>query len=123
MDAGTHSLKVIFGQDRRHLVPLYQRPYVWTEQVQWAPLWEDIRGIAERALDGQPMRPHFMGAIVLDQADVPYGSIDTRWVIDGQQRLTTLQILLEAFADAAGAQGLDDYDKAAKRLTRNDDPL
>src|SRR5688572_13246518 len=37
MDAGTHSLKVIFGQDRRHLVPLFQRPYVWTEQVQWAP--------------------------------------------------------------------------------------
>lgn len=123
MDAGTHSLKVIFGQDRRHLVPLYQRPYVWSQQLQWDPLWEDVRGIADRALANQPMRPHFMGAIVLDQADVPYGTIDTRWVIDGQQRLTTLQILLEAFGDACGSHGLEAHEKAAKRLTRNDDPL
>lgn len=123
MDAGTHSLKVIFGQDRRHLVPLFQRPYVWTEQVQWAPLWEDIRSIAERALHGQHMRPHFLGAIVLDQVDVPYGAIDTRLVIDGQQRLTTIQIILEAFGDCCKARGLEAHERAAKRLTRNDDPL
>lgn len=123
MDAGTHSLRVIFGQDRRHVVPLYQRPYVWGQQVQWAPLWEDLREIAERALAGQPPRPHFMGAIVLDQADVPYGTVETRWVIDGQQRLTTLQIVLEAFSDCCGAHGFEAHDRAAKRLTRNDDPL
>jgi hypothetical protein len=123
MDAGTHSLKVVFGQTRRHLVPLYQRPYVWNQQMQWEPLWEDLRGIAERSLGGLPFRGHFMGAIVLDQADVPYGAIDTRWVIDGQQRLTTLQIVLEAFADCCGWRGLKNYEEAARQLTRNNDPL
>jgi uncharacterized protein with ParB-like and HNH nuclease domain len=41
MDAGTLDLKTIFGQDRRHVVPLYQRPYVWEEKKQWEPLWSD----------------------------------------------------------------------------------
>lgn len=123
MDAGTHTLSVIFGQDRRHVVPLYQRPYVWNEQGQWAPLWDDLRTMADRALGGQPVRPHFMGAIVLDQVDVPYGTIDTRWIIDGQQRLTTIQLLLEAVSDSCQAMGLEKHDRAARKLTRNDDPL
>jgi Protein of unknown function DUF262/Protein of unknown function (DUF1524)/Domain of unknown function (DUF4268) len=123
MDAGTHSLRVIFGQDRRHVVPLYQRPYVWTEEEQWAPLWEDVRAIADRIVATGSARTHFLGAIVLDQVDVPYGQMETRVVIDGQQRLTTMQLLLEAFGDACEAVGLADHAKAAKKLTRNDDPL
>ena len=35
MDARTLSIKTIFGQDRRHLVLLFQRPYVWTQTDQW----------------------------------------------------------------------------------------
>ncbi len=50
MDAGTLSVRKIFGQDRRHVVPLFQRPYVWTREVQWEPFWEDIRALADRLL-------------------------------------------------------------------------
>ena len=50
MDAGTLDLKTIFGQDRRHVVPLYQRPYVWEEKKQWELLWDDIETVAARLL-------------------------------------------------------------------------
>ena len=96
MDAGPRSAKVIFEQDRRLVVPLFQRPYVWTQEEQWEPLWHDIRALAERLLEGREVRPHFMGAIVLDYVRKPTGHVETRTVIDGQQRLTTLQLFLEA---------------------------
>lgn len=123
MDAGTLDLKTIFGQDRRHVVPLYQRPYVWEEKKQWEPLWDDIEAVARRVLADQPTRAHFLGAIVLEQQPKKTGSLETRLVIDGQQRLTTLQLLLEAFADYCKAAGADQHHKALVKLTRNDDPM
>jgi hypothetical protein len=38
MDARTLGINTIFGQDRWHIVPLYQRPYVWKREEQWEPL-------------------------------------------------------------------------------------
>jgi uncharacterized protein with ParB-like and HNH nuclease domain len=67
----------LFDRDRRYVVPLYQRPYVWTEEAQWAPLWQDIRERAEAELleqdSGTPRGkayPHFLGAIVINQTSV-----------------------------------------------------
>jgi hypothetical protein len=59
--------------------------------------------------------PHFLGAIVLDQQRVPVGFIATRHVIDGQQRLTTLQLLLDA-AQAVGAEHGAAMDAQALRV-------
>ncbi len=123
MDAGTLSIKQIFGQDRRHVVPLFQRPYVWKREEQWEPLWEDIRKVAERLCQEQQSRPHFMGAIVLDQLRSPTGHVETRLLIDGQQRLTTIQLFLEAFCDLCAATAPEKYHKAVLKLTRNDDPM
>ncbi len=123
MEAGTLSLKKIFGQDRRHVVPLFQRPYVWKRDDQWAPLWDDVRGLAERLVAGSEVRPHFLGAVVLDFAEYKYGDIETRIVIDGQQRLTTIQLMLEAFADIAVETGLDKVGRSLVKLTRNDEPM
>lgn len=123
MDAGPLSIKKIFGQDRRHIVPLFQRPYVWEQAKQWEPFWEDIRKLAERLANGEQPRPHFLGAIVLDQMAQPTGHVETRLVIDGQQRLTTLQIFLEAFCDLCGERRAEKYHKALLKLTRNDDPM
>jgi hypothetical protein len=123
MDAGTLDLKTIFGQDRRHVVPLYQRPYVWEEKKQWEPLWTDIEAVARRLLAEQPTRAHFLGAIVLEQQPKQTGCLETRLVIDGQQRLTTLQLLLEAFADFCKTAGAEQHHKALAKLTRNDDPM
>jgi hypothetical protein len=95
---------------------------VWSREAQWEPLWEDVATLAERVLDGQGIRPHFLGAIVLDQLPHPTGGVETRLVIDGQQRLTTLQLLLRAFQDFCGGLDTEDgerFRRALEGLTRN----
>jgi hypothetical protein len=107
-------------------VPLFQRPYVWRQEEQWEPLWDDIEAVANAALvetKERPAKPHFLGAVVLDEVSTPTGHLDTRLIVDGQQRLTTLQLLLEAFHDYCAASGLESHAKGIRKLTRNDDPM
>lgn len=89
----------LFEASARYLVPLFQRPYVWTEKNQWAPLWDDVRSVAERVLAVGPqghVPAHFLGAVVVEPI-TQMGLFYAQWnVIDGQQRLTTLQLLLDA---------------------------
>lgn len=123
MDAGTLKVQHIFGSDKRYIVPLFQRPYVWNKEDQWRPLWNDVETLASRIYEQGGTRPHFLGAIVLDQVPQPTGQVETRLIVDGQQRLTTIQLLLEAFSDACAARGVDKYHRALQKLTRNDDPI
>ena len=122
MDAKPRSLKDVFDAQCRYLVPLYQRPYVWKRSEQWEPLWEDIVALAERYVRQDAFRPHFMGAVVLDQLNTATGTLDLRQIIDGQQRLTTLQIVIEAAADVCDALGpfATNYAHDIRRLSRND---
>lgn len=100
MKADAYEISKVFGFDRQLSAPLFQRPYVWEQERQWKPLWEDTKTIAEHLLaDEENLRPHFLGAIVLEQLRVPVGKPDARSIIDGQQRLTTIQILLKAIRD------------------------
>jgi uncharacterized protein with ParB-like and HNH nuclease domain len=101
MQVGTLAIQHIFDKDVLYTVPLYQRPYVWNESGQWTPLWEDLRSLAEAISLGKPARAHFMEASVQDRRPVPPGQIETRTLIDGQQRLTTLQLLLKPFEIAS----------------------
>lgn len=79
------------------MVPFYQRSYVWTLSNQWAQLWDDIRAKAESRLNGNKSTPHFLGAVVLDpQPRTGLIGVDTLHIIDGQQRLTTLQFILKS---------------------------
>ena len=119
----------LFGNQVRYTVPLFQRPYVWNEKDQWGPLWEDVRTVAERILEnkeaqasgGKPTQavPHFLGAIVLDQKMVPTGLIQERHVIDGQQRLTTLQLLMDAAQEIVAEWGSDADASALGSLVLN----
>ncbi len=124
MKPATNSLLDIFNTDVRYVVPLYQRPYVWEEERHWQPLWEDLELVLEHYLAGndEPAR-HFLGAIVLDQEDTPPGQPTRRLVIDGQQRLTTLQLLLAAAARAAEHDGAESQARLLQRLTWNDPDL
>ena len=93
MDVHKSSLLAIFDAKQRLEVPLFQRQYVWSEEQQWLPLWEDIERKFTEALEGRTEAPnHFLGAMVLDQKQTPTGHVVVRQIIDGQQRLTTLQI-------------------------------
>ena len=122
MNANKKSLGHIFDPSLRLVVPLFQRPYVWKQEANWLPLWESILDVAERRLNGTP-RPHFLGAIVLDQMKTSTGDIDTRQIIDGQQRMTTFQVVLAALRDRCKEAGDDRYHKAFAKLTTNEIPL
>jgi hypothetical protein len=89
---------MVFMLPQRLIVPLFQRPYVWNQESQWEPLWNDLIRVTERFLaDAQEGgRPHFLGAVVLQQLPNQTGLMQERTIIDGQQRLTTLQLLLDA---------------------------
>jgi hypothetical protein len=51
MKADTVDLAAIHGKPVPYLASLYQRPYVWTREDQWEPLWQDVAEVAERLLD------------------------------------------------------------------------
>lgn len=123
MEANKRTLTAVFGQPVQFAVPLFQRPYVWEEEGQWLPLWENIRDLANRRLTGHGTKPHFLGAIVLDQVPVATGVVETRQVVDGQQRLTTLQLFLAAARDCARAHGAEEHSRAFATLIDNNLPL
>lgn len=103
MQAGDVSLGKIFANDHQNFIPLFQRPYVWDEVDNWQPLWEDIKTAVEEfereqvaEADGRPSRTYFLGAIVSQARRQTPRRLSSSNVIDGQQRLTTLQTLLSA---------------------------
>jgi hypothetical protein len=108
----------IFYNPQRLLVPLFQRPYVWNRERQWEPLWQDVRRVAERLLDGTESS-HFLGAVVLQQLPNELGSLSSRSVIDGQQRLTTLQLLFDAIHGELDFRQLSAYASQVKALVEN----
>jgi hypothetical protein len=100
MNANAAAVLNIFEKKLRLEVPLFQRQYVWSLTNQWEPLWDDIERKITDHLSGRTDAPvHFLGAIVLDQRQTPTTHVEKRQIIDGQQRLTTLQIFLAVLRD------------------------
>ncbi len=107
MDPGKVTVRDLFAAPVHYIVPRFQRGYVWNRETQWEPLWQDIADTAQDLMarwdkSGDPlvamgeMSPHFMGAVVLKQQLTPPGKPTNRIIVDGQQRLTTLQIVMVA---------------------------
>lgn len=120
MKANAVSLLAIFEKKMRLEVPLFQRQYVWNKEQQWEPLWEDIARKFTDYLEGRKDAPvHFFGAMVLDQKQTPITHVEKRQVIDGQQRLTTLQIFIAAFRDFCRERGYEELAKECEGFTLN----
>jgi len=113
MDTQVQTPQVIFNLPSRLLVPLFQRPYVWNEENQWEPLWSDVERIAEKLLQFDNKCGHFLGAVVLQEEPPKFGSLTSWSVIDGQQRLTTLQVMFRAILTRVTQVG---YPEVARRL-------
>lgn len=97
MDSRTFTVQQIYQDRRQYRVPFYQRAYVWNREEQWGPLWEDIQDKAEIRLQGGKPVPHFMGAVVLEpQKKIGLLGVERHHIIDGQQRLTTMQYVFTA---------------------------
>ena len=103
----------LFFQQARYEIPPFQRRYVWKQEEQWEPLWDDVEKLAQEIVDGDPPEAHFMGAIVLQQRPSASGTIERRIVVDGQQRLTTLQLLIDAIQEVLEDRG---HSEPAERL-------
>lgn len=112
-------------QPQRLIVPLFQRPYVWNEDNQWEPLWSDVARISERLLSRprDKHQPHFLGAVVLQQVQNPAGTLQERTIIDGQQRLTTLQLLFDALHAELTAVNATTASLRIESLVMNPEPF
>lgn len=86
LSAAQKSLKLLFANDSRYVIPTYQRPYSWSLE-QCRQLFEDVRDAYLSGLDS-----YFLGNIVLAEDD----SEEMPEVVDGQQRLITLWLFLKA---------------------------
>lgn len=101
MRAGDERLGTVFNKDHRYIVPIFQRPYVWDEEENWIPLWDDLRKATEeveRQADtgDDDAQEYFLGALVTQHRPPMPRRIPTSMVIDGQQRMTTFQVFLAA---------------------------
>lgn len=103
----------LFAKPVRYEIPAFQRRYVWQQEEQWEPLWSDVEELALSIMEDGETKPHFMGAVVLQQTRFPTGTIERRIVVDGQQRLTTLQLLIDAIQEVLECR---EHTDPAKRL-------
>ena len=135
MDANPYPLRQILTLERRYVIPTFQRDYEWTKDGHWELLFDDLDAIAQRlggarrlaaqqgrsaAEADRDVSPHFLGAVVLDQLPSPAGGIDMRAVIDGQQRITTLQLLIRGLLDVL-LEHESPRRNMVRRLLRNPD--
>lgn len=109
----------VFFNPIRLVVPLFQRPYVWSRETQWEPLWQDIVRLIEVLSNHDSAATHFLGAIVIQQVPVGLGSLPAWNVIDGQQRLTTLQLLLDALHSELERRGWANLAGRVRSLVEN----
>ena len=89
----------------QYQVPLFQRRFVWTREEHLDRLWSDIVARLE-APQGSGSEGHFCGSLVLDPGRFTIEGVTSVLVIDGQQRLISLQLALAALREVAKEVGL-----------------
>lgn len=94
LQAGETTLNKLLNTSRQFIVPIFQRNYSWQKR-QYEQLWFDIL----RASKFKEKQNHFIGSIVYIDMGTPAGRPQQLLLIDGQQRLTTISILLCAIKD------------------------
>ncbi|MGI0132637.1 MAG: DUF262 domain-containing protein [Thermoplasmata archaeon] len=86
IDNGLKTISDLFSGDRVFEIPIYQRPYAWGDQ-QVRDLLEDIRNLSRG-------KEHYFGTVLVKDSGQQHSRLETVDVVDGQQRLTTLQVLM-----------------------------
>ena len=94
MQAEDQGIAELFSASNTFKVPLYQRHYVW-DNINWGHLWEDIEEKSDLRFNNKEAKVHFTGVIVIQEIH----SDALLEIIDGQQRLTTFQIIYCAIRD------------------------
>ncbi|TAG46811.1 MAG: DUF262 domain-containing protein [Betaproteobacteria bacterium] len=125
----------LYSSPIQYAIPVFQRGFVWTLERQVSLLWEDIEDATERTLEREavsatvapnqlaPLQKHFLGSVVLTPVRNAFGRAQMLEVIDGQQRITTLHLLLLAFKHVAASNAdLSQLDAMLKQLLVNAGP-
>ena len=125
MNPETHTVREIFKEGVQWIVPVYQREYEWgskdpdrSDDSQVVTLWKDVRDKALNKIEGRTEIPHYFGAIICARSDVHEQRKGGDWskeserkirkyhIIDGQQRITSSQLMLMALKEVANSKGL-----------------
>ncbi len=113
MKATEAKLLAFLKKSPQFVIPIYQRTYSWTER-ECRQLWEDV----VRAGSNPAVTGHFVGSIVyIEQGLFQVATLSPLLVIDGQQRLTTVTLLIAALAEALG--GTEPVEGFSARKLRN----
>jgi uncharacterized protein with ParB-like and HNH nuclease domain len=111
MDAGKRTINDIFNGNRILEIPFFQRAYVWGED-QWERLLEDLKYVSKTN------KPYFLGSVILKQKPTSSTGLgDLRTVIDGQQRLTTLNIFFKVLCLKQGIPSM--FDRIFRLMSTN----
>ena len=117
MKVTEENVNSLFGNRVQYKIPLFQRHYVWDEEDQWKPLWNDIKNRFSQ------QGTHFTGTLVIQEENQSSNGERSKneiyEIIDGQQRLTTFQIIFCVFRDLAEEIEYEDLKDEANRYILN----
>ena len=122
MNVDGYKVEVVLQENRRFMVPIYQRKYQWGDP-RLEPFWEDVSTKAAEVLEERRNRfQHYMGALILSPVgqESQIGRTPVVQIVDGQQRLTTFQIFLAALREVAQAHDLDGVKEQIKDYLFNE---
>jgi Protein of unknown function DUF262/Protein of unknown function (DUF1524) len=105
IDTQQCEIKKIFSDEFVFTIPRYQRPYAWTTEEAGMLLEDLLDAMGDSNQDVEETPPYFLGSIVLTKGEKPDSE-----VIDGQQRLTTITILLAALRALIHVESARDLD-------------
>jgi uncharacterized protein with ParB-like and HNH nuclease domain len=87
----------LLSRNYRYIVPEYQRQYSWDEE-QWIDFWKDLQSINQG-------ETHFLGSVVFIEKQTEFDQLNQYEIVDGQQRLTTISIILCAIREYYQKEG------------------
>lgn len=111
INANKEMLNSFFSSNLQYVVPFFQRAYVWN-QDNWDILWEHINRVADKTLLNTKSE-HFIGTLITKQRISNAIGENKLDIIDGQQRLTTISLLLKAISHKA--TGKEPYNKLKEK--------
>ena len=112
MDAKDYCLEAVLRERQQWVIPVYQRTYSWetSDGKQLPNLWSDLESKAVEQLESGKVSPHFCGAIIYSEPrERTFSTVNRRFLVDGQQRITTFNIALCAIREVAKEHALEQY--------------
>jgi len=99
MKSSSANLLSLIKGPRQFIIPIYQRTYSW-HQIQCEQLFNDILRISDNEQGKDESQGHFVGSVVYFQESIhTVSGVPRLLVIDGQQRLTTITLLIAVLAE------------------------